>query len=117
MATWNQQAAVRGRNLTTCNERTPSRQKSGDADRVSMATLENRLHQQPLRWGECPRCGSDIPLRRADLYWMHSDSEEFVDTARLDCPAENCYWSQYLPHERIQRRVAAADLPEVEVSQ
>ena len=103
-------AAVWGRVRTTMQPTTSAPKKSGGTDRddpLTMAQLENALHQRPLV-GTCPECGSDATLARDDLY------ADGFEGARQTCDADDCYWTKHHPHAALRRGLDLPDNLEVE---
>jgi len=97
---------------TTMSIETPRPDKSDgttddDAEPLTMAQLENALHQRPLV-GTCPECGSDATLTRDDLY------ADGLPAARQTCDAENCFWDRLLDHAALRHGLDLPDDLEVE---
>lgn len=80
---------------------------TGDSgESLTMAQLENALHQRPLV-GTCPECGSDATLTREDLYHCGP-------LARQTCDSEDCFWDELHPHAALLRGLELPDDLEVQ---
>jgi hypothetical protein len=75
-------------------------------DALTMAQIENALHQRPIVV-DCRACGSDATLTRDDLY--HTGA-----IARLACDSEDCYWADLIPHAQLCEILDLPDDLEVE---
>jgi hypothetical protein len=77
-----------------------------DTDRLTMAQLENALHQRPLVI-DCRACGGDATLTRDSLYHI-------AHIARIYCTEGDCSWGDLVPHEWLLKNLSLPDDLEVE---
>ena len=92
--------------MSTDARRSDKSDGTTDEEPLTMAQLENALHQRPLVV-ECRACGGDATLTRDSLYHI-------AHIARLYCTEGDCSWGDLVPHEWLLNNLTLPDDLEVE---